>query len=137
MASIVPATSWSPVSDSLFNTVFGNSTIAVFASMITYLFAQFVDIQIYHFWKRKTKGKYLWLRNNFSTWFSQFVDTFTIVFLLCVFGIIDWANFKGLLISGFLFKVLIAALDTPFLYAGVYLFRKRFNLKINEEIELL
>jgi len=137
IASIVPATSWSPVSDILFNTVFGNSTIAVFASMITYLFAQFIDIQIYHFWKRKTKGKHLWLRNNFSTWFSQFVDTFTIVFLLCAFGIIEWANFKGLLISGFLFKVLVAAFDTPFLYLGVYLFRTRFKLKVNEEINLL
>lgn len=136
-ASIVPAISWSPVDDSLFDTVFGNSTIAVFASMLTYLFAQFVDIQIYHFWKQRTKGKHLWLRNNFSTWFSQFVDTFTIVFLLCSFGIIDWANFKGLLISGFLFKMLVAALDTPFLYFGVYLFRKRFKLKINEEIDLL
>ncbi|BAO75068.1 queuosine precursor transporter [Winogradskyella sp. PG-2] len=136
-ASIVPATSWSPVNNSLFDTVFGNSTIAVFASMLTYLFAQFVDIQIYHFWKRRTKGKHLWLRNNFSTWFSQFVDTFTIVFLLCSFGIIDWTNFKGLLISGFLFKVLVAALDTPFLYLGVYLFRRRFKLKVNEEIELL
>ena len=136
-ASIVPSTSWSPVNDSLFNTVFGNSTIAVFASMLTYLFAQFVDIQIYHFWKRVTKGKHLWLRNNFSTWFSQFVDTFTIILLLCTFGIINWANFKGLLISGFIFKVLIAALDTPFLYLGVYLFKRRFSLKVNEEIDLV
>jgi uncharacterized integral membrane protein (TIGR00697 family) len=135
--SSVPATSWSYVDDELFNKVFGNSVIAVFASMLTYLFAQFVDIQIYHFWKRLTKGKHLWIRNNFSTWFSQFVDTFTIVFLLCSFGIIDWANFKGLLVSGFLFKVIVAALDTPFLYLGVFLFRKRFKLKINEEIELL
>ncbi len=137
VASHVPATSWSYVKDDMFNTVFGNSAIAVFASMLTYLFAQFVDIQIYHFWKRLTKGKHLWLRNNFSTWFSQFVDTFTIVFLLCSFGIIDWANFKGLLISGFLFKVIVAACDTPFLYLGVYLFRRRFNLKVNEEINLL
>jgi len=136
-ASQVPATSWSYVKDDMFQTVFGNSAIAVFASMLTYLFAQFVDIQIYHFWKRLTKGKHLWLRNNFSTWFSQFIDTFTIVFLLCSFGIIDWANFKGLLISGFLFKVIIAILDTPFLYLGVYLFRKRFDLKINEELDLL
>lgn len=136
-ASQVPATSWSYVKDDMFQTVFGNSAIAVFASMLTYLFAQFVDIQIYHFWKRLTKGKHLWLRNNFSTWFSQFIDTFTIVFLLCSFGIIDWANFKGLLISGFLFKVIIAILDTPFLYLGVYLFRKRFDLKINEELNLL
>jgi uncharacterized integral membrane protein (TIGR00697 family) len=137
IADIVPATPWSPVDNETFKTVFGNSTIAVFASMLTYLFAQFVDIQIYHFWKRLTKGKHLWLRNNFSTWFSQFVDTFTIVFLLCSFGIIDWINFKGLLVSGFLFKVFIAILDTPLLYLGVYLFRERFNLKVNEEIDLL
>ena len=133
----VPATSWSQVNDKMFDTVFGNSAIAVFASMLTYLFAQFIDIQIYHFWKQKTKGKHLWLRNNFSTWFSQFVDTFTIIFLLCSFGIIDWANFAGLVISGFLFKVLVAAFDTPFLYFGVHLFRRRFKLKVNEEINLL
>ncbi|MFD2725154.1 queuosine precursor transporter [Hyunsoonleella rubra] len=137
VADSVPATPWAPVDNEMFRTVFGNSTIAVFASMLTYLFAQFVDIQIYHFWKRLTKGKHLWLRNNFSTWFSQFVDTFTIVFLLCSFGIIDWANFKGLLVSGFLFKVFVAILDTPLLYLGVYFFRKRFNLKVNEEINLL
>ncbi|MFV9552283.1 queuosine precursor transporter [Algibacter sp. PT7-4] len=137
IADAVPATSWSYVKDNTFKTVFGNSIIAVFASMLTYLFAQFVDIQVYHFWKQLTQGKHLWLRNNFSTWFSQFVDTFTIVFLLCCFGIIDWINFKGLLVSGFLFKVLIALIDTPFLYLGVYLFRKRFNLKLNEEINLL
>jgi len=137
VADSVPALSNSPVQDDLFSTVFGNSAIAVFASMTAYLFAQFIDIQIYHFWKRLTKGKHLWLRNNFSTWFSQFIDTFSIVFLLCTFEILPWSSFKGLLISGFLFKVIVAALDTPFLYLGVYLFRKRFNLKINEEIELI
>lgn len=137
IANAVPATSWSYVNDEMFTTVFGNSMIAVFASMITYLFAQFIDIKIYHFWKHLTQGKKLWLRNNFSTWFSQFIDTFTILILLCSFKIIPWENFKGLLISGFLFKALIAILDTPFLYLGVSLFRNRFNLKINQEIELL
>ncbi|WP_179335628.1 queuosine precursor transporter [Winogradskyella costae] len=136
-ASNVTATEWSYVNDTTFNQVFGNTSLAVFASMVTYLFAQFVDIQIYHFWKRLTKGKHLWLRNNFSTWFSQFIDTFTILVLLCTFGIIDWVNFAGLLISGFIFKVLVALLDTPFLYLGVYLFRKRFKLSVNEEINLL
>jgi uncharacterized PurR-regulated membrane protein YhhQ (DUF165 family) len=42
----------------------------------------------------------------------------------------------GLLISGFLFKVIIALIDTPFLYLGVYFFRRKFNLKINEEINI-
>ncbi len=137
VANAVPATAWSPVGNEMFSTVFGNTILAVFASMMAYLFAQFVDIQIYHFWKQLTKGKHLWLRNNFSTFLSQFVDTFTVVGLLCLFNIIAWDKFLGLLISGFLFKVLIAACDTPFLYLGVYLFRKRFKLKVNEEIDLL
>jgi len=137
VANIVPATQWSPVDDSMFSTVFGNTAIAVFASMMAYLLAQFIDIHIYHYWKRLTKGKHLWLRNNFSTWLSQFVDTFTILILLCSFEIISWDKFSGLLIAGFLFKILIALFDTPFLYLGVFLFRKRFNLKINEEINLL
>jgi uncharacterized integral membrane protein (TIGR00697 family) len=137
IGNMVPATSWSPVQDELYTTVFGSTAIAVLASMMAYLFAQFIDIQIYHFWKRLTKGKHLWLRNNFSTFLSQFVDTFTVLFLLCSFGEISWDLFTGLLIAGFLFKVMIAALDTPLLYLGVFIFRKRFNLKINEEIDLM
>lgn len=127
----------SPVNNDTFNYVFGRTILAVGASMLAYLFAQFIDIQIYHFWKRLTKGKHLWIRNNFSTFFSQFVDTFSVLFLLCSFEVLSWSNFKGLLISGFLFKVLIAVLDTPFLYLGVYAFRKRFNLKTNQELDLL
>jgi queuosine precursor transporter len=137
VSNTVPATSWSPVTDDMFSTVFGNTAIAVFASMLAYLFAQFIDIQIYHFWKRVTKGKHLWIRNNFSTFSSQFIDTLTILVLLCSFGIIDWSKFQGLLVAGFVFKAIIAACDTPFLYLGVYLFKRRFNLKVNEEIELL
>lgn len=135
--NVVPATDWSPVQNELYTTVFGSTAIAVLASMMAYLFAQFIDIQIYHYWKRLTKGKHLWLRNNCSTFLSQFVDTFTVLFLLCSFGEISWDLFTGLLIAGFLFKVMIAAIDTPFLYIGVHLFRKRFKLKINEEIDLM
>ena len=134
-ANVVPATDWSPVKDDIYTTVFGSTAIAVMASMMAYLLAQFIDIQIYHFWKRLTKGKHLWIRNNCSTFLSQFVDTFTVLFLLCSFGEIAWDLFLGLLIAGFLFKVMIAALDTPFLYLGVYLFRQRFNLKVNEELK--
>ena len=137
IANSVPATEWSPVDNSLFSTVFGNTAIAVFASMMAYLLAQFIDIHIYHFWKRLTQGRHLWLRNNFSTFLSQFVDTFTILTLLCAFNIIAWDKFVGLLLAGFLFKILIALIDTPFLYFAVFIFRKRFNLKVNEEIELI
>ena len=136
-SNAVPATPWSPVQDNMFSTVFGSTAIAVFASMMAYLLAQFVDIHIYHFWKNLTKGKHLWLRNNCSTFLSQFVDTATVLLLLCSFGKIEWDKFTGLLIAGFLFKVLVALFDTPILYVGVYMFRRRFKLKLNEEIELL
>jgi len=137
VSDAVPATDWSPIGDGLFSTVFGATALAVVASMMAYLFAQYIDIQLYHFWKRLTKGKHLWLRNNFSTFLSQFVDTVTVLLLLCIFGKIDWQLFTGLLISGFLFKVLIAALDTPFMYAAVYYFRQRFELKPGEEFKEL
>lgn len=136
VAQAVPATSWSPVNDTLFSNVFGATAVAVFASMMAYLMAQYIDIQIFHFWKRITKGKHLWLRNNFSTFLSQFVDTFAVLFLLCSFDKIPWDRFGGLLLGGFLFKVLIAALDTPLLYLGVGLFRKKFNLAEGEELKL-
>jgi len=134
IADFVPAIDSSPINDTIFHQVFGLSPLAVFASMIAYLFAQFIDIRIFHFWKKRTNGNHLWLRNNFSTFTSQFIDTFTVLFLLCSFKILPWPIFTSLLISGFLFKVIIAALDTPLLYLIVYAFRKRFNLKIGEEI---
>lgn len=134
-ADYVPATEWSPINNSLFTKVFGATGIAVFASMMAYLLAQYIDIQLFHFWKKLTKGKMLWVRNNFSTFTSQFVDTFTVLALLSIFGKLDWSLFGGLLLSGFLFKVLVAALDTPLLYLSTYFLRKRFHLKFGEELK--
>jgi len=112
------------------------SGLAVLASMLAYLFAQFVDIRIYHFWKNLTKGKMLWLRNNFSTFSSQIIDTVTVISLLCLFEVLSWDSFLGLVVSGVLFKILVAFLDTPLLYFFVYLFRRKFDLKVGEEIKI-
>ena len=136
LADFVPAIQSSPIDNETFSQVFSLSPLAVLASMIAYLFAQFIDIKIYHYWKKVTQGKHLWLRNNFSTFASQFLDTFTVILLLCLFGVLPWDLFLGLVVSGFIFKVLVAAIDTPFLYLSVYLIRKRFNLKVGEEIQL-
>lgn len=136
LAGIVPALPSSPIDDSTFDSVFALSPIAVLASMMAYLFAQFIDIRIYHFWKNLTKGQHLWLRNNFSTFASQFIDTFTVVGLLCVFDVLAWDAFLGLLISGVVFKILVALIDTPLLYLSVNWIRSHFKLEINEEIKL-
>ena len=136
IANEVPAIENSPIDDETFNQVFALSPIAALASMIAYLLAQFVDIRIYHFWKNLTQGKMLWLRNNFSTFSSQLIDTSLVVGLLSVFGVLEWKLFWGLVISGFLFKIIVAALDTPLLYLFVGIFRKTFDLKHTDEIEI-
>ena len=136
ISNYVPALDASPINDETFSQVFSLSGLAVLASMLAYLFAQFIDIKIYHFWKRLTKGKMLWLRNNFSTFSSQFIDTTTVITLLCVFEVLSWDSFIGLVVSGVVFKILIAFLDTPLLYLFVHLFRKKFDLKAGEEIKI-
>ena len=136
LANAVPAIENSPVDNNTFNQVFALSPIAVLASMIAYLLAQLVDIRIYHFWKKLTNGKMLWLRNNFSTFTSQLIDTVLVIGLLSIFGVLKWDLFWGLVISGFLFKILVAAFDTPLLYLFVGIFRKTFDLKPTDELEI-
>ena len=122
------------IDEETFSRVFGLSAAAVFASMMAYLFAQFVDVRLFHFWKQLTKGKHLWLRNNASTVFSQMLDTFSVLFLLCYFNVIPWSMLGILFINGFLFKVFFAAFDTPLFYLISYKLRKKFNLKLGEEL---
>ena len=136
ISSQVPAIEASPINDETFNKVFLNAPLAVLASMFAYLIAQYIDIRIYHFWKKLTKGKHLWLRNNFSTFTSQLMDTLTIVSLLIIADIIPRDKFFVLVISGFLFKVIVAILDTPLLYFFVWVFRKKFGLKVGEELKI-
>jgi len=133
LANAVPQTSWSPVSNETFSTVFGLNGPAVFASMLAYLSAQFIDIRIFHFWKKKTNGRHLWLRNNGSTIASQLVDTGAVLLLLCSFDVIAWERFGGLLVNGFLFKMLIALLDTPLFYAAVWYLKPLIGDEDREE----
>lgn len=136
LAQAAPQTEWSPVSDAEFSKVFGLFGPAVFASMMAYLAAQFIDIRVFHFFKTATKGRHLWLRNNVSTISSQFVDTATVLLLLCSAGAIEWERFGALLANGFLFKVLVALADTPFAYLIIGSLRNRFGLDVGQEIEL-
>ena len=136
VSQAVPAAIWSPVNDAEFDHVFGSTVVAVSSSMAAYLLAQLLDVRLFHFWKARTKGKMLWLRNNLSTIPSQFVDTFTVIFLMCSLGQIEWILFWNLILYGFLFKVFIALFDTPLVYLGSWLIRRPFGLKLGEEIDL-
>jgi hypothetical protein len=123
----------SPVDEATFNKVFGNSWRVIFASMTAYLCAQFIDVRIYHFWKKKTQGKHLWLRNNFSTIFSQLVDTTLVVGVLFI-GVKPASDIFQFIIDGWLFKMLCAFIDTPLLYGATSFIRNKLGLKFGEEV---
>ncbi len=87
----------------------------VFGSLIAYLISQSLDVYIFHFLKEKTQGRLLWLRNNGSTMTSQLVDT--MVYAVVVWwGVVDLATAFKLAAAKYVFKVVIALVDTPFLY---------------------
>lgn len=100
------------------------------ASMIAYMAAQFCDVHIFHFLKRITKGKHLWIRNNGSTLISQIVDSIFVI--LIAHHLSDAFGYKGtdhvgsslatLIISGYVFKFITASFDTiPFYYGTKFL----------------
>lgn len=111
------------------------TAVATMSSMIAYLLAQFTDVRVFHFLKKLTKGKHLWLRNNGSTLISQLVDSMAVIFITYSYAKYalpldeNQPIFGQLLVfvfSGYIFKFVIAILDTiPFYiltkYLGKYL----------------
>lgn len=136
LGSVFPAIPQSPVSDEYYNTVFQNSWRVITASMVAYLTAQLIDIRLFHFWKRLTKGRQLWLRNNASTIVSQLVDT-TLVVLVLFVGTLPFETMTSFIFDGWLFKVLAALADTILIYLLIWIVRRQFNLKPGEEIDFL
>ncbi len=101
---------------------------AIGASMVAYLAAQFCDVYLFHFWKRVTRGKFLWVRNNGSTMISQLVDTVAVILITHYAtagglpiqdGVPEWLQLFAYIATGYSIKFLIAALDTIPFYFGV------------------
>jgi uncharacterized integral membrane protein (TIGR00697 family) len=99
------------------------------SSMIAYLIAQSVDVRLFHYLKRLTKGKYLWVRNNGSTMFSQLIDSTTILSILYFSGnlgenVTTIGALGILIINSYLFKFFFALFDTPIFYFSVWFFKE-------------
>ena len=116
---------------------------ATAASMIAYLTAQFVDVRIFHFLKKLTKGKHLWLRNNGSTLLSQLIDSLAVV-LITYYGAkaIDlhpethvFSFLLMLIASNYMFKMVSALLDTIPFYFGVKWLSKFLNIDPLKEFQ--
>ena len=119
------------VGDEIYNSVFQNAWRLIAASMIAYLFAQFIDVRIFHFWKKLTKGKHLWLRNNGSTIASQLVDTTLVICILFV-GVWETNQIISAIIDGWIFKMLMALIDTPIIYGIIYFLKGKIEIAETE-----
>lgn len=91
------------------------------ASVIAFAISQMHDMWSFEFWKRKTHGRLLWLRNNASTIVSQLIDSTVFMFIAFYKSAPMWdAIFViSLIVPYWIFKILFALLDTPFAYLGV------------------
>lgn len=103
-----------------FSEVLGLTPRITVAGFLAYLVSQHHDVWAFHFWKEKTQGRHLWLRNNASTIISQLLDT--VVFTVIAFyGVVPiWE----IIWSTWVVKTLIAIVDTPFLYSSIWLMKK-------------
>ncbi|MGV6814668.1 MAG: queuosine precursor transporter [Phycisphaerales bacterium] len=110
---------------------------AVTASMIAYLVAQFVDVYVFHFWKKLTKGKHLWLRNNGSTLVSQLVDTVAVILITHFYAHALPVDEQSPLLyqllifiaTGYAFKLIMAVLDTVPFIIGTHILVRYLRLR--------
>lgn len=109
---------------------------AVTASMIAFMAAQFCDVYLFHFWKRLTNGRHLWLRNNGSTVVSQFVDTFAVITITHFYAralpvdesVPIWPQLWVFIYTGYVFKVSAALIDTGPFYLGTRWLRRYLEI---------
>jgi len=107
--------------DDAFASILGNTSRIIIASLTAYMISQMHDVWAFHFWKRLTKNRHLWLRNNLSTVVSQFLDSFIFV-TIAFYGVMPiWPLIYG----QWLVKCLIAVLDTPLVYGVVLMIQKK------------
>ena len=132
LAVVLPFAERSYVQDEQYTRVFGISIRFFIASITAFLLSQFHDIWAFNFWKKKTKGRFLWLRNNASTIVSQFIDTVLFMFIALYYLPFSWvpaalntspkfnvAYMFVLILPYWSLKMIVALFDTPFVYLGV------------------
>ncbi len=111
---LLPPAPFMQKQQSAYELLMGPNRRIVLASLLAYVCSQKHDVWAFHLWKRLTKGRYKWLRNNLSTMTSQLLDT--VIFI----GIAFWGvvpQLGEMIVGQYVLKLLIAVIDTPLFYA--------------------
>jgi len=112
-----------------YESILGMLPRIVLASMVAYLISQHHDVFAFHFWRQKTKARFLWLRNNASTMVSQALDTGLFI-PIAFWGLVSTEILLNMLLTQYVIKLVIAACDTPLCYLLVALLKDKLNLPI-------
>jgi len=115
----LPTTPWSKMDNALFHQVFGFYNIAFMGSMLACYLSQAIDIMLYLWIRKLTKGKHLWLRNNGSTAISLLIDTTVVIGFMTFFGVLPKDEMLTLIGNSYTWKLFFTVCSTPFFYACV------------------
>ncbi|HEX9153045.1 MAG TPA: queuosine precursor transporter [Flavobacterium sp.] len=126
LALLVPAAKGiSPVNDSQFYAVFGQSMWIIAGSIIAFLVSQLIDVTVFWFFKNRTGERKIWLRTTGSTVVSQLFDSFIVLGIaFWLPGKINFDTFLSSALIGYTFKLGIAILLTPLIYLGHHLIKQ-------------
>jgi queuosine precursor transporter len=118
------------VTDGQFTAVFGQSMWIIVGSITAFLVSQLIDVTIFHFFKRKTGDKMIWLRSTGSTVISQLFDSFIVLGIaFWMTGKINTEQYIASAFTGYFVKLIIAILLTPLIYLGHSLIEKYIHSK--------
>lgn len=100
-----------------FSSIFTQGMNIIFASLTTFIISQFLDATIFHHFRRITGNRLIWLRATGSTFVSQLVDSFLILFLaFYVLGNWSIQQVISVGIIQYLYKISAAVILTPLIY---------------------
>jgi len=101
----------------------------IFGSLLAYYVSQSFDVWAFHKIREITGERWLWLRNNLSTMSSQAIDTL-IYALVAWWGVVDLTTALALGAAKYLFKIVIAMIDTVFIYWAKRAYVRRHALEV-------
>ena len=119
--------------------IFAVAPTVILASLSAYMVSQLHDIWAFHAIREKTRGKFLWLRNNASTWLSQLIDSIifsSLAFLIfpTITGreqfLLPFNTVVQIAVSTYLLKLMVAAMDTPFIYLSYHVRPKELSVHV-------
>ncbi len=123
----IPAAPFSPITQDVFDNVFGNANRIFFASLAAYLIGQLVDITVFQFAKRLTQSKHIWLRSTGSTLISQLIDTVLVTYIAFL-GKVASPQLRQMIVTSYAVKVVLAIGLTPIIYAMHGFIHRRIGL---------